>query len=89
MRLTRFSVRGFQSYKTLQTLRLEDDVTLLAGRNNVGKSALLRAIRLPTSPEAGAAPDLLLRYSWTVEPDDVKRLKPEDFSYRAEIGGCP
>lgn len=47
MRLKRISLRGFRSYTTQQTVDFEPDVTILAGRNNVGKSALLTVLRNP------------------------------------------
>jgi len=66
MRLVRFNLNDFQSYQTLQEVRFEADVTLLAGRNNVGKTALLRALQLVTNPEPGAGPSRLPKFTWDI-----------------------
>lgn len=76
MRLASFSVQGFQSYQTTQSVRIQSDLTILAGRNNVGKSALLRALRLPVAQEEGARTDLLLQYRWVLEPMELRQLIP-------------
>jgi AAA15 family ATPase/GTPase len=53
MRLTRFSITGFRSYQTSQVLDIDSNITVLAGRNNVGKTALLHALHLPVQPVPG------------------------------------
>src|SRR5450759_1528070 len=45
------SVGNFQSFVTPQTIRFEPTVTFLVGRNDVGKSALLRALRVFAEPQ--------------------------------------
>jgi predicted ATPase len=72
MRLTQFSVRGFHSYDTEQSVRFEPDLTILAGRNNVGKTSLLRALRLPQESTPGAAPDKALSYTWQLSADEIR-----------------
>lgn len=74
MRLKLFEVGGFQSFEAKQQLRLEDDVTLLAGRNNVGKTAIFRAMRLPTYAEEGALADLALRFTWSTTAAECAEL---------------
>jgi predicted ATPase len=64
MRLTHVRVNGFQSYWAPTTVALEPDLTLLAGRNNVGKSALLRALSLPVVMQPGTRDDFELELRW-------------------------
>lgn len=84
VRLERFAVLGFQSYETRQELRLNPDTTLLAGRNNVGKSALLRAIRYPVQPEEGNRRELSLDYQWRLTTDDVRQRVPLGYEASGE-----
>jgi energy-coupling factor transporter ATP-binding protein EcfA2 len=72
--LLRLEVSGFQSYREPRTLRLEPDLTLLAGRNDVGKSALLRALRLYIQVEYGAARDARVTYVWSVPASELLEL---------------
>jgi predicted ATPase len=69
MRLKRVSLRGFRSYTTQQTIDFEPDVTILAGRNNVGKSALLAVLRNP-----GVIPPTDLGYeslAWIISREEL------------------
>lgn len=65
MKLDEIRLQGVQSYHDEQVIRLEPGMTLLAGRNNVGKSALLRALRLFSEPQPGLREDFKLALSWT------------------------
>jgi len=60
MCLQQVVIQGFQSYAEEQTIEIDEHVTLLAGRNNVGKSALLRALQIPVERQEGVAKDLML-----------------------------
>lgn len=66
MRLSRVSVGGFQSYRAQQTVELDDHLTLVAGRNNVGKSALLRALTSVEATAAGIHDDFSVEYAWSL-----------------------
>jgi predicted ATPase len=47
MKLKSFRVIGFQSYEDTGEVALSDGINLIIGQNNVGKSALLRALQVP------------------------------------------
>jgi len=64
MSLTAFAVQDFQSYHDPQTVTIDPGLTLIAGRNTVGKSALLRALRIFVDAQQGAGPSLELSYRW-------------------------
>jgi len=74
MRLQQVALQGFQSYAEEQTIEIDEHVTLLAGRNNVGKSALLRALQIPVERQEGAANDFALTYTWLLRADDIHNL---------------
>jgi AAA ATPase domain len=70
MRLTRFSITGFRSYQTSQVLDIDSNITILAGRNNVGKTAILRALRLPVETVPGVLNGFQAKYVWTASRED-------------------
>jgi predicted ATPase len=74
MQLSFVELGGFQSYGSAQRVDVEPDVTLLAGRNNVGKSALMRALQVFREPQEGARDDFQLRYGFTVSCDELEAL---------------
>jgi len=67
MRLQSISVGGFQSYRDTQVVELDDHLTVVAGRNNVGKSALLRAMRAVAQPPEEVHRDFALSYAWRLD----------------------
>jgi len=69
MYLKRFNVEGFRSCWNTEVV-LQPELTLLVGENNAGKSNIIEALRLATSP-------LSHRRSRFFEPDDVNRRRPE------------
>jgi hypothetical protein len=71
VRLSEISIQGFQSYRDQQVIRVEPHVTLLAGRNNVGKSALLRALQFSRARQDGTHEDFALKYKWRVPADEL------------------
>jgi ABC-type transport system involved in cytochrome c biogenesis ATPase subunit len=71
MRLANVRVRGFQSYLSEQNVKLDPELTILAGQNNVGKTALLRSIRQIADPKPGAAPNFMVEYEWEISADDI------------------
>lgn len=78
MRLVEVSLAGFQSYAVAQRLELEPDITLLVGRNNVGKSAMLRALASFGEPQQGARSDFALELTWDVPAQQVlERLRSQ------------
>lgn len=64
--LASFSVQDFQSYRDTQTLTIDPRLTLIAGRNNVGKSALLRALRIFIEGQEGAGEAFEVTFRWHV-----------------------
>src|SRR5258708_27375681 len=72
MRLANIRVRGFQSYLVEQAVKLNSDLTVLAGQNNVGKTALLRSIRQIADPKPGAGPDFMVEYEWEMAPQEIR-----------------
>lgn len=72
-RLVSVSLRGFRSISNTQELLVEPDLTVLAGRNNVGKTAFLHALTLPTMERPGwdqAAFNMDMR--WTIPGDELR-----------------
>jgi energy-coupling factor transporter ATP-binding protein EcfA2 len=93
MYLSQVELAGFQSYSVPQTIVFEPHVTLLVGRNNVGKSALLRGLALLEQPQSGLQTQFALSLTWVLDGemlrDVVSRLNvpPElEQSISAEIG---
>ncbi|HYV16864.1 MAG TPA: AAA family ATPase [Conexibacter sp.] len=82
MRLQEIRLANFQSYREEQRVRVDSQLTLLAGRNNVGKSALLRALQvgLPTpTHQEGASEGFRLTCTWSCEADElVAGLRADD-----------
>ena len=72
MRLTNLRVRGFQSYVAEQSVRLDRRLTVLAGQNNVGKTALLRSVRQVVDPKPGVREDFLVEYEWLLDAAEIK-----------------
>jgi energy-coupling factor transporter ATP-binding protein EcfA2 len=68
------TITKFQSYRDPTTIRLDPAVTLVAGRNDSGKSALLRALRAVAEPQEGIAQETLLSYVWSLSRDEMLRL---------------
>jgi hypothetical protein len=68
------AVADFQSYGDQQTVTLDPKLTLLAGRNDVGKSALMRAIRVWQQPQEGAGPNFMLRCTWEFSSEELLHL---------------
>ena len=78
MVLRAVALAGFQSYRAEQLIAIEPSLTLVAGRNNVGKSALLRALQSWVEPQEGAAADFRLTYVWEADTDEIQPTAPED-----------
>ena len=73
MSLRTFEIQGFQSYINPQKIELETHLTVLAGRNNVGKSALLRALYLPVRGSPGETSQKQMKYEWLIGRDYLDR----------------
>jgi predicted ATP-dependent endonuclease of OLD family len=71
VRLNRIELQGFQSYREPQVLDLDPHLTFLAGLNDVGKSALLRAFRMMVEPQQGFGEDFALTLSWHGPTGDI------------------
>ena len=86
MWLKRVSLRGFRSYTTLQTIDFESDVTILAGRNNVGKSALLTALRAPAAFPV-STPDFTFDFTWHAQRGELEeRLRRQSTGSEVATG---
>jgi predicted ATPase len=70
MRLNAVTIAGFQSYHEPQTLQVDRHLTLLAGRNDVGKSAMLRALRIFGEPQSGGRRDFTLAVDAVLPTED-------------------
>lgn len=79
MKLIRFEITEFQCIRASNPIRL-DDVTCLLGKNEAGKTALLKALyRLNPVIEADAAYDVV---------DDYPRADVERYEYDVEHGNA-
>jgi hypothetical protein len=76
MQYQAIALRGFQSYDEEQVITISPDVTLLAGRNNVGKSALLRALQVFSQPQHGAHADFRIALTWELPVDRILAAFP-------------
>jgi energy-coupling factor transporter ATP-binding protein EcfA2 len=79
--LEAFEVQGFQSYWERQRVELDERITLLAGRNDVGKSALLRAMRVFVEPQEGDRPDARFVFRYGIAAEERLRCIPDDAVY--------
>ena len=80
------TVRSFQSVVEPQTIRFEPNVTFFVGRNDVGKSAFLRAMRVFVEQQYPGRTGFTLTIKRTFAGDDLRRfiqLPPEQDSNRA------
>src|SRR5579884_4013801 len=73
MRLSYLKLKGFRSYESEQHINFDQDVTLLAGKNNAGKTALLRSLRQLIDPQEGSLNDRSLEIVWRLSLADVKK----------------
>lgn len=71
MRLTRIRLEGFRSFRDPQEITFDPHLTILAGRNNVGKTASLLGLRLPMEIGPGVREDFQLEYTWAVTRGEV------------------
>ena len=71
VRLLSVGVQGFQSYREEQVVALDERVTFLAGRNNVGKSAFLRAMRVFVEAQEGATDDFKITFRWEAKTAEL------------------
>lgn len=80
-RLTSLSLANFRSIGEAQELRIERDLTILAGRNNVGKTAFLHAMTLPTDQKPGVHAGFRMLLKWLVPGDQVRSaLRTDEWS---------
>lgn len=63
-KLAAVALTGYQSYRKPVKVAFEDDLTVVAGRNDVGKSALLRAMRVFSDQLEGVRPDFEITFHW-------------------------
>lgn len=72
-KLLSYALAGFESYEAEQRVTIHPEITFLAGRNNVGKSAMLRALYAfaKPDPDIRAHPNFRVTYRWSVRSDDL------------------
>lgn len=80
MHLARFKIDGFRSCRAVE-IPLQSNLTLLVGENNAGKSNVIEALRLATSPLSG-------RRTRYFEPDDVNRTWDEPVAFTLTFEGA-
>jgi ABC-type ATPase involved in cell division len=78
MTLVSYSLQQFQSYGEEQRLAVDPRLTFLAGPNDVGKSALLRALRIFREPQEGAHEGFTATYEWRLASADFESQVPQD-----------
>src|ERR1700730_13944769 len=71
MRLIRIRLAGFRSFRDPQEITFDPHLTILAGRNNVGKTASLLGLRLPMEIRPGVRKDFQLECTWAVTRSEV------------------
>jgi predicted ATPase len=71
-----FELSGFQSYREPARVELDDHITFLAGRNDVGKSALLRALRLFVERQSGATSDARFTFECEISAEELNAAIP-------------
>jgi ABC-type transport system involved in cytochrome c biogenesis ATPase subunit len=76
-RLASITVTGFQSYWHPETVEFDPELTLIAGRNDVGKSALLRALRVLAVESEGVRADFEITYRWIVPTSRLVLVGPD------------
>lgn len=85
MKLVEFSVTDFQSFGPRQTLRLDDHITFLAGRNDVGKSALLRALAGPVEAPEGIGEKFAVDYLWRIPTVVIRKAIMSELDHPAVV----
>jgi energy-coupling factor transporter ATP-binding protein EcfA2 len=71
MPLQSFEVQRFQSYDAPQRIELHRHLTFVAGENDVGKSGLLRAMRIPVQEQRGAREGFQISYAWELPAGEL------------------
>lgn len=72
-KLLSYALAGFESYESEQRVTIHPEITFLAGRNNVGKSAMLRALYAfaKQDPDVRARESFRVTYRWSVRSDEL------------------
>jgi len=93
--LTHLTVQFFRNFVDPQTIAIEDDLTVFLGKNESGKTTILRALhRLnPANPDDGVF-DLRAEYPrWRLAPDrrnnpDILDLEPISAAFSLDEADC-
>src|SRR2546421_5881225 len=75
--LPNFEIRGFRTFRHMRIERL-GRVNLIVGKNNVGKTTLLEALRLYAHRASARVLEELLSSRDEVRRDTVQRLRREE-----------
>lgn len=76
IRLERVEIYKYKSFHTTQTVAIEDDVTVLVGKNEAGKTAFLEALAKTNYFEAD--PKFKLNEKFDYPRSELKKVKNED-----------
>lgn len=77
MKLERFEIEGYQSYGERTALEFDPRVTFIAGRNNVGKSALLRGLRAVVYRPSDSD-EIDVSFHWRASREELVAAVPEE-----------
>jgi energy-coupling factor transporter ATP-binding protein EcfA2 len=83
MQLAAVSIQGFQSYRAPCTIEIDPHLTLLAGENNVGKSAFLRAMQVFLQEQEGATNEFRISFRWATSAAELQNLGLPDVELNA------
>lgn len=95
MRLASVTIQSFRNFVAPQTVDVEPDVTVLVGKNESGKTTILKALhRLNPANLDDAEFDLTTEYPrWRLAPDrrkneDLAHIAPVSATFALEEGDC-
>lgn len=91
-RLLSYAVAGFESYGSEQRVTIHPEITFLAGRNNVGKSAMLRALHAfaKQDPDVRGREGFRVTYRWSVPSTELAaRLGQHHERVARLLAPCP
>ena len=87
LKLLSYGLAGFESYGAEQRVTIHPEITFLAGRNNVGKSAMLRALYAFATQQGqvGIRQAFRATYRWSVPSGEVAARVPQQQARIAEL----
>lgn len=82
MRLTSVHISEFESYRPGQLVDIDRSITILGGRNNVGKSGFLRALHQVAGPTEDVTENFKISYEWEASATDLAVALGRDVTSR-------